>query len=103
MWWTGLPGMDAPPASGRALADRAVAFACADRITPVDHRRGNGVDRTAEDAQAFRSWLGEGEDAADAYARRLALGLACQNVTTDSSKGDVLRTAREIYGFLVRS
>jgi hypothetical protein len=95
--------MDAPPVAGRALADRAVAFACAERISPVDHRHGNGVDRTKEVAQAFRFWLTDGQDAADAHARRLALCLACQNVTTDTSRSDVLRTAREIHGFLTRS
>jgi hypothetical protein len=38
MWWSGLPGLDAQGASGRTLADRATAIACADRISPLDPR-----------------------------------------------------------------
>ena len=86
MWWTGLPGMDAPPASGRSLADRAVALACAHRISPVNVKYGNGTARTEEIAGSFRYWLTEAQDASDAHARRLALCMACQEATPDTSK-----------------
>lgn len=95
--------MDDPAATGRAVADRAAALACAQRISPVNDSNSYATSRAEGIADDFRSWLTQAEDAADSHARRLALCLACQDASTDTSKGDVLGAARQLYRFLVRS
>ena len=100
MWWAGLPGLESPATSGRVFADRAVAMACAGRVHPVNPgERGEGtrVDRLSQD---FRDWLAEAEDGGDAHARRLALCMACEHAGSETSRADIIRTARWLHRFL---
>jgi hypothetical protein len=97
MWWSGLPGFDAPATTGRTLADRAAAVACADRISPLDPTEGGLGSQTYRLAEDFLDWLAEAEDGASAQARRLALCMTCTHVTANTTRGDVFRTAKWLY------
>ena len=103
MWWTGLPGFDAP-APNRQLADRGVAVACAARLNPFDPGDGeNGTPATEKTVSAFADWLADADGAADAAARRLALCLACDQVVPESTTRDrVIGTARWLHRLLIR-
>ena len=99
MWWSGLPGLDAPVTAGRTLADRATAIACADRISPLDPAEGGLGSQTYRIAQNFLDWLAEAEDGG-AHARRLALCMTCTHVSGETTRGDIFRTAKWLYGNL---
>jgi hypothetical protein len=102
MWWSGLPGLDTPAAPNRALADQATAIACADRVHPLDPGDGGAATKTDQLAQDFRDWLADADSSSGAHARRLALCIACTHVTTQTSRGDILRTAKWAYRTLVK-
>lgn len=98
MWWTGLPGLDAPvQAAARKIADRAVAAAAAARAVPLDiEQGGHGTSRSQSLAKSFARWLAEADDA-DAWIRRLALCVTCEYVTPYSTASHVLNAAKWLY------
>jgi hypothetical protein len=115
-WWEGLPGMDVrmPLLPGqRNWADRAVALACAARLTarPEADARGNvhvGVDRFRH-AQHWRAdslmRLLEpksrqvGTDM-DGYNRRYSLCMAVEMLGPGAGERDVTKLFEENYRYL---
>jgi hypothetical protein len=104
MWWSGLPGIDAPEiADGKT--DRVIALACALRFRaadPNDDGSGYGVSDIADD---FLDWLADGgaPNAGNRRARRLALCLACERIPASARRADIEGVAKWMYRWLIKT
>jgi hypothetical protein len=103
MWWSGLPGIDAPEiADGKT--DRVIALACALRAKTIDPHDGGSEFDVINVAEDFLEWLMEGAaNPGNRRARRLALCLACERVTAETSPRDLTGVARWLYRWLIKT
>jgi hypothetical protein len=96
MWWGNMPGLyvDNP------MADRVIAFVCAERVQPSEVGRGAwGSSSTRQLANDFLRWLQQAKDLEDNIARRVALCVACED-TSGRARGQHLAAAKNTYQYL---
>jgi hypothetical protein len=97
-WWANLPGLY----EENPFADRVIALTCATRVQPLELSRGafasSGAQRLADQ---FLRWLEEPDSLAGTVARRIALCMACDDVS-EGARGHHMDAAKSIETYLLQ-